>query len=152
VRGSTWDARHLNGGGNVVRDLRADIAAEGGALATHEALRHLATHQVAQARMFMKALGRMNKLDDPMFGDLKPDDTVAVQFNPTTGPEAEQRADVPCARPGAGGAAGRRDGRQVAGPAFAAAAMAQTPPGAPCGRVRSALPPVRMVGCAAGAA
>ena len=41
--------------------------------------------------MFMKALEAMNKLDDPMFGDLKPDDTVDVYFNLTAGPEAERR-------------------------------------------------------------
>jgi Mn-containing catalase len=36
--GTTWDARYVNEGGNVVRDLRADIAAEAGALGTYEAL------------------------------------------------------------------------------------------------------------------
>jgi Mn-containing catalase len=41
--------------------------------------------------MFMKALEAMNKLDDPIFGDLKPDDTVDVYFNLTAGPEAERR-------------------------------------------------------------
>jgi Mn-containing catalase len=103
-RGSTWDARYVNEGSSVVRDLRADIAAEAGALATYEtlihmapddgsreALRHLATREVAHARMFMKALEAMNKLDDPIFGDLKPDDTVDVYFNLTAGPEAERR-------------------------------------------------------------
>ncbi|HET7883097.1 MAG TPA: manganese catalase family protein [Acetobacteraceae bacterium] len=103
-KGSTWDARYVNEGGSVVRDLRADIAAEAGALATYEslirqapddgsreALRHLATREVAHARMFMKALEQMNKLDDPMFGDLQPDDTVDVWFNLTTGPEADRR-------------------------------------------------------------
>jgi Mn-containing catalase len=72
-KGTTWDARYVNEGGNVVRDLRADIAAEAGALATYEALES------------------MNKLDDPMFGDLQPDDTVDVWFNLTTGPEADRR-------------------------------------------------------------
>ena len=103
-RGSTWDSRYVNEGGNVVRDLRADIAAEAGALATYEALlrqapddgtrealRHLATREVAHARMFMKALESMDKLDDPIFGDLKPDDTVDVYFNLTVGPEADRR-------------------------------------------------------------
>jgi hypothetical protein len=41
--------------------------------------------------MFMKALESMNKLDDPLFGDLQPDDTVDVWFNLTVGPEAERR-------------------------------------------------------------
>jgi hypothetical protein len=39
----------------------------------------------------MKALEAMNKLDDPIFGDLKPDDTVDLWFNLTTGPEADRR-------------------------------------------------------------
>ena len=39
-RGSTWDARYVNEGSSVVRDLRADIAAEAGALATYETLIH----------------------------------------------------------------------------------------------------------------
>lgn len=103
-RGSTWDARYVNEGAHVVRDLRADIAAEAGALATYEALlriapddgsrdalRHLATREVAHARMFMKALQSMNKLEDPLFGDLQPDDTVDVWFNLTLGPEADRR-------------------------------------------------------------
>jgi hypothetical protein len=41
--------------------------------------------------MFMKALQAMNKFDDPLFGDLQPDDTVDVWFNLTVGPEAERR-------------------------------------------------------------
>ena len=41
--------------------------------------------------MFMKALEQMNKLDDPIFGDLQPDDTVDVWFNLTMGPEADRR-------------------------------------------------------------
>jgi Mn-containing catalase len=39
----------------------------------------------------MKALQAMNKLEDPLFGDLQPDDTVDVWFNLTLGPEAERR-------------------------------------------------------------
>ena len=92
---------------------------------SREALRHLATREVAHARMFMKALEAMNKLDDPMFGDLKPDDTVDVYFNLTAGPEAESRGPwnsepdfhirdlVPLAQQG------RRHGGQASGPAFA---------------------------------
>jgi manganese catalase len=103
-KGTTWDARYVNEGAHVVRDLRADIAAEAGALATYEALlkiapdegsrdalRHLATREIAHARMFMKTLESMNKLDDPLFGDLQPDDTVDVWFNLTVGPEAQRR-------------------------------------------------------------
>ena len=142
-RGSTWDSRYVNEGASVVRDLRADIAAEAGALATYEALirispdegsrealRHLATREIAHARMFMKALEAMNKLDDPSFGDLKPDDTVDVYFNLTAGPEADRRGPwnseptfhirdlVPQAR------AGWRHGGRTAGPARAAEEVA----------------------------
>ena len=137
-RGTTWDARYVNEGGNVVRDLRADIAAEAGALATYEALiqqapdegsrealRHLATREVAHARMFMKALEMMNKLDDPIFGNLEPDDTVDVYFNLTSGPEADQRGPwnsepdfhirdlAPQAQQGGGGPA-RQEARHTA--------------------------------------
>jgi Mn-containing catalase len=93
-RGSSWDARYINEGGNPVRDLRANIAAEAGALQTYEnllalspddgttaALRHLATREVAHTHMFMTALESMNKLSDPIFGDLQPDDTVNVYYN-----------------------------------------------------------------------
>ena len=74
--------------------LRANIAAEAGALATYEALLkkspdegsrqalvHLATREVTHAQMFMDALKSMNKLDEPLFGDLTPDDTVDLYFN-----------------------------------------------------------------------
>ncbi len=120
-------SRYVNEGSSVVRDLRADIAAEAGALATYEALihqapddgsrealRHLATREVAHARMFMKVRAAMNKLDDPMFGDLKPDDTVDVYFNLTeaTGGRAprsvEEGSRVPHPRSRVAGAAGRR--------------------------------------------
>ena len=37
-QGSCWTAAYINEGGNVVRDLRADIAAEAGARQTYEAL------------------------------------------------------------------------------------------------------------------
>jgi Mn-containing catalase len=103
-KGSFWDARYVNEGGDVVRDLRADVAAEAGALATYEALIriapddgtraalvHLATREVAHTHMFMAALQSMNKLDQPMFGDLKPDDSVNLYFNLSSGPDADQR-------------------------------------------------------------
>lgn len=93
-RGVYWDARYINEGGNPVRDLRANIGAEAGALQTYEALlalspddgttaalRHLATREVAHTHMFMTALESMKKLSDPLFGDLKPDDTVDVYYN-----------------------------------------------------------------------
>jgi Mn-containing catalase len=42
-QGSAWTAGYINEGGNVVRDLRADIAAEAGARQTYEALIHAST-------------------------------------------------------------------------------------------------------------
>ena len=93
-KGSTWDSRYVNEGGNVVRDLRANIAAEAGALNTYEqliamaqddgtreALTHLATREVAHTRMFMEALRSIDALEEPQFGDLKPDGTVNLYFH-----------------------------------------------------------------------
>jgi len=103
-KGLSWDGRYLNEGGNVVRDLRADIAAEAGALNTYEqliamaeddgtrqALVHLATREVSHTHMFMEALKSLNALDQPLFGDLKPDQTVNLYFNLSSGPGADQR-------------------------------------------------------------
>jgi Mn-containing catalase len=93
-QGSAWTAAYINEGGNVVRDLRANIASEAGARQTYEALikacnddgtkaalTHLLTREITHARMFMKALDAMGKLDDPMFGTIAPDDTVKLVFN-----------------------------------------------------------------------
>jgi Mn-containing catalase len=93
-QGTAWTGAYVDEGASPVRDLRADIAAEAGALATYEALLkmakdegtrkalvHLATREVTHARMFMNALKAMDKLDDPLFGDLNPDDTVNLVFN-----------------------------------------------------------------------
>lgn len=104
AKGTFWDGRYVQEGGHLVRDLRADIAAEGGALAAYEALlkfapddgtraalTNLATREVSHAQMFMEALRSMNALDKPLFGDLKPDDTVNLYFNMSTGPDADQR-------------------------------------------------------------
>ena len=106
-QGSAWSAGYVNEGASPVRDLRADIAAEAGALATYEALlekvtdpgsrealNHLATREVSHAHMFMNALKSMNKLDDPIFGDLKPDETVDLYFNlsSTSKPNDDQPA------------------------------------------------------------
>ncbi len=87
-----------------MRDLRANIAAEAGALTTYEALirmasddgtrealTHLATREVSHTHMFMEALKSMNALDQPLFGDLKPDNTVNLYFNLASGPGADQR-------------------------------------------------------------
>ena len=93
-QGSAWVGAYVNEGGSPVRDLRANIAAEAGALNTYEALiamakdegsiralNHLATREVTHAQMFMDALKSMDKLDKPLFGDLQPDDTVDLVFN-----------------------------------------------------------------------
>lgn len=103
-RGSFWDGRYVNEGGHVIRDLRADIAAEAGALATYEqllvyapddgtrrALNNLATREVSHTHMFMEALNTVNGLTNPLFGDLKPDSTVNLYFNMSNGPDADQR-------------------------------------------------------------
>jgi Mn-containing catalase len=103
-KGLSWDSRYVNEGGNVVRDLRADVAAEAGALNTYEqliamaqddgtrqALVHLATREVSHTHMFMEALRTLNALDQPLFGDLKPDQTVNLYFNLSSGPGADQR-------------------------------------------------------------
>jgi len=103
-KGAFWDARYVNEGGHTARDLRADVAAEAGALTTYEtlmkltddegslkALRFLATREVAHTHMFMEALNSINKLTDPLFGDLKPDDSVDVYFNMSSGDGADQR-------------------------------------------------------------
>ena len=68
-QGSCWTAAYINEGGNVVRDLRANIASEAGARQTYEALikacddeatkktlTHLLTREITHANMFMKAL------------------------------------------------------------------------------------------------
>lgn len=103
-KGTFWDSRYVNEGGHVVRDLRADIAAEAGALNTYEtlirmsddegtkkALTFLATREVSHTKMFMEALNSINKLTDPNFGDLQPDDSVNLYFNMSSGPGADRR-------------------------------------------------------------
>ena len=103
-KGTWWDSRYVNEGGHVARDLRADVAAEAGALATYEALikmsndegstkalQFLATREVAHTKMFMEALNSIDKLTDPLFGDLQPDSSVNVYFNMSSGPGADLR-------------------------------------------------------------
>ena len=41
--------------------------------------------EITHANMFMKALDSMGKLDDPMFGNVPPDDTVKLVFNLSQG-------------------------------------------------------------------
>jgi Mn-containing catalase len=99
--GSAWTASYINEGGNVVRDLRANIASEAGARQTYEALikrtddpgtiealTHLLTREITHANMFMKALDAMGKLDDPFFGNIEPDETVNIVFNLSQGEDA----------------------------------------------------------------
>lgn len=94
AQGQAWTAAYVNEGGNVVRDLRADIAAEAGARQTYEALMKLATdegskktlhflltREVSHTQMFMKALDSLGKLTDPLFGNVAPDETVNLYFN-----------------------------------------------------------------------
>ena len=97
-QGVAWTAAYINEGGNMVRDLRADIAAEAGARQTYEALikaspdegttralTHLLTREITHANMFMQALAKMGKLDDPYFGKIRPDETVDLVFNLSQG-------------------------------------------------------------------
>ena len=93
-QGQAWTAAYINEGGDVVRDLRADIAAEAGARQTYEELIKLApdqgtkntlvfllTREISHTKMFMNALSSMGKLTDPMFGNIQPDQTVDLYFN-----------------------------------------------------------------------
>lgn len=96
-QGNNWTASYLNEGGDVVRDLRANIAAEAGARQTYESLiklasdegtkktlTHLLTREISHTKMFMKALDAMGKLTDPMFGNVQPDETVELYYNLST--------------------------------------------------------------------
>jgi Mn-containing catalase len=96
--GECWTAAYVDEGGNVVRDLRANIGAEAGARQTYEALikctddagtietlTHLLTREVTHTNMFMKALDGMGKLDDPFFGTVAPDASVEITFNLSQG-------------------------------------------------------------------
>jgi Mn-containing catalase len=93
-QGNSWTAAYVNEGGDVVRDLRANIGAEAGARQTYEALIklapdqgtkktlvHLLTREVSHTEMFMQALNSLGKLTDPLFGNIKPDDTVNIYYN-----------------------------------------------------------------------
>ncbi|ERT04864.1 rubrerythrin family protein [Lyngbya aestuarii BL J] len=99
-QGQAWTAAYLNEGGDVVRDLRADIAAEAGARQTYESLIkvapdnqtketlvHLLTREISHTKMFMKALDSMGKLTDPFFGNIQPDETVDIYYNLSTNGE-----------------------------------------------------------------
>ncbi|WP_449420441.1 manganese catalase family protein [Phormidium nigroviride] len=104
-QGQSWTAAYINEGGDVVRDLRADIAAEAGARQTYEELIKLApdqgtkntlvfllTREISHTKMFMNALSSMDKLTDPMFGNIQPDQTVDLYFNLSTNGKDERGA------------------------------------------------------------
>ncbi len=52
---------------------------------TKKALVHLLTREITHAQMFMKALDSMNKLTDPFFGTIRPDESVNIVFNMSHG-------------------------------------------------------------------
>lgn len=93
-QGQAWTAAYVNEGGDIVRDLRANIGAEAGARQTYEALVklapdqgtkqaliHLLTREISHTEMFMQALNSLGKLTDPLFGNIQPDDTVKIYYN-----------------------------------------------------------------------
>lgn len=103
-QGNAWTANYLNEGGDVVRDLRANIASEAGARQTYEALIklatdegskktlvHLLTREISHTNMFMKALDSLGKLTDPMFGNVQPDNTVDIYYNLSTNGQVDAR-------------------------------------------------------------
>ncbi len=103
-QGSAWTASYLNEGGDVVRDLRANIAAEAGARQTYEeliklatdegtkqTLVHLLTREISHTKMFMKVLESLGKLDEPFFGNIQPDETVNLYFNLSSNGEKDER-------------------------------------------------------------
>lgn len=103
-QGNAWSAKYLNEGGDVVRDLRANIAAEGGARQTYEALIklapdagtkdmlvHLLTREISHTKMFMNALESLGKLTDPFFGNIQPDETVDIYYNLSTNGQQDER-------------------------------------------------------------
>ncbi|MDB9526497.1 manganese catalase family protein [Oscillatoria sp. CS-180] len=103
-QGSNWTAAYLNEGGDVVRDLRANIAAEAGARQTYESLIklapdsgtketlvHLLTREISHTKMFMNALNSLGKLTDPFFGNVEPDETVDIYYNLSSGNGQDER-------------------------------------------------------------
>ena len=58
---------------------------------------HLLTREITHANMFMKALDAMGRLDDPMLGNVPPDDTVRLVFNRSHGEDVREpwNADPP---------------------------------------------------------
>jgi Mn-containing catalase len=96
-QGNAWNADYINEGGDVVRDLRANIAAEAGARQTYEqliklatdegtkkTLQYLLTREISHTQMFMRALDSLGKLTEPFFGNIQPDETVKLYYNLST--------------------------------------------------------------------
>ena len=103
-QGNAWNANYIQEGGDVVRDLRANISAEAGARQTYEeliklapdagtkeTLVHLLTREISHTKMFMKALDSLGKLDDPFFGNIQPDETVDIYYNLSTNGGKDER-------------------------------------------------------------
>ncbi len=103
-QGSAWSAKYVNEGGDVVRDLRANIGAEAGARQTYEqliklasdqgtkeTLVHLLTREISHTQMFMNALDSLGKLTDPFFGNIQPDNTVDIYYNLSSDGQTEYR-------------------------------------------------------------
>ena len=104
-QGNAWSAKYINEGGDVVRDLRCDIAAEAGARQTYEELIKMApdkgtkdtlvfllTREISHTQMFMKALESLGKLTDPFFGNIQPDETVNLSLNLSSDGQGEPLA------------------------------------------------------------
>jgi Mn-containing catalase len=51
---------------------------------TKKTLVHLLTREISHTQMFMKALDSLGKLTDPLFGNIQPDETVALYYNLST--------------------------------------------------------------------
>lgn len=103
-QGSAWTANYINEGGDVVRDLRANIGAEAGARQTYEelikmapdkgtkdTLVYLLTREISHTKMFMKALDSLGKLTDPFFGNIQPDSTVDLYYNLSSDGQKDER-------------------------------------------------------------
>lgn len=103
-QGNAWSANYVNEGGDVVRDLRANIGAEAGARQTYEqlvklatdqgtkqTLVHLLTREISHTKMFMKALDSLGKLSEPFFGNIQPDSTVDIYYNLSSDGQTDYR-------------------------------------------------------------
>ena len=103
-QGCAWTANYIQEGGDVVRDLRANISSEAGARQTYEALiklatdegtkktlHHLLTREIAHTEVFMKTLDSLGKLTDPFFGNIPPDETVNLYYNLSSNGDGKEK-------------------------------------------------------------